>query len=578
MTGRTTALAPSGRPAPSIASTAGRTAGARLLRVARLALALLLLVVLAPAPTSAQTRSAAEVFGVRFGVNEPITRIVLDIDAATRFASRVLASPPRLVIELENVRWQVRSHPQGQPVGLAKTVNYGNLDAGRGRLVIDIDRPFRIHHQDRLPPSADAAHHRIVIDLVALDPSPPAAPAPAPAPPTTSAQAPSATQPPAGPAATTEPRRPAATATADAAEPPIAGPPRHRPAPPPAEITTAAAAPEALPTAPAAGPMPEPAPNERATTETDATEAATTGAERAIETAAIDPAAVAQLPLPGTNHHAPVATLDGAETAGDLDGDATGDDVADSDGETILAIAPIQPAPALPARRRIIALDPGHGGADPGTIGINGVLEKEVTLDLANRLRRLIEATGRYDVVLTRDADVFVSLRDRMEQARRTDAALFISIHADSLGDSRLRGASVYTLSDQASDAEAARLANKENRADIIAGTDLSAHDEVVAGILIDLAQRVTNNKSIEFADVLTTELADVTALVRNTRRFAGFVVLKSPDVPSVLLELGYLSNPTDAANLALPEYRDKLARATLRAIDRYFAEVEAAL
>jgi N-acetylmuramoyl-L-alanine amidase len=226
----------------------------------------------------------------------------------------------------------------------------------------------------------------------------------------------------------------------------------------------------------------------------------------------------------------------------------------------------------------VIVVDPGHGGIDPGTVGINGVLEKDVTLDVGHRLKTLIERSGRYDVVMTRDDDTLISLRDRIEIARHAGAALFISLHADSLGDSGFRGASVYTLSDQASDAEAARLAAKENRADIIAGTDLSAHDEIVAGILIDLAQRVTNNKSIEFADVLTGELADVTALVRNTRRFAGFVVLKSPDVPSVLLELGYLSNPTDAANLATPAYRDRLARSTLSAIDRYFASLDAAL
>ncbi len=468
--------------------------------------------------------SPAEVFGVRFGVNENITRIVLDIDAATRFATRALDSPPRLVIELENVRWQVRSHPQGRPLGLARAVNYGNLDAGRGRLVIDIDRPFRILRQDRLPPSADARHHRIVVDIVPFEPTT--------APPATSV----AEAEPPGPAEATpeppsEPRRDterqAAARTADASRPPIAGPPLARPA---ATALGRTIEPE---------PAPEP---ESGPTETPE---------------------VTELPLPGTNHHQP-PPVGGLE-----DG---------SEGETTLAALPIRPSPAPPARRRIIALDPGHGGVDPGTVGINGVLEKEVTLDLAQRLRSLIEATGRYSVVLTREADVFVSLRDRMETARRADASLFISIHADSLGDSRFRGASVYTLSDDASDSEAARLARKENRADIIAGTDLSAHDQTVASILIDLAQRVTNNKSIEFADVLTSELADVTALVRNTRRFAGFVVLKSPDVPSVLLELGYLSNPTDAANLARPEYRDKLAKATLRAIDRYFAGLDASL
>ncbi len=541
------------------AGTTGRATGGRAWlaalhrQAAYFVLTLLLLVLFVPVSALAQSRSAAEVFGVRFGINENITRVVLDIDVATRFATRVLASPPRLVIELENVRWQVRNHPQGQPVGLAQTINYGNLDAGRGRLVIDIDRPFRILRQDWLPPSADAAHHRIVVDLVPLEqaPQPPAA-----GPATTVARAPAVVAPPAdqaparpsGPRGTTTGGSPATSI----AGPPIAAPPQPRPTPAVPATATASAA-------------------------TGATDSAT--APEAREAAPTELAAVVDLPLAGTdNHRVPAApAVDPAPGSG---ADATGE----AGGETTLALAPIRPpAPAPPtlappSRRPIIAIDPGHGGADPGTIGINGVHEKDVTLDLAKRLRRLLEATGRYAVVLTRDEDVFVSLRDRMEAARRSNAALFISIHADSLGDSRFRGASVYTLSDEASDSEAARLARKENRADVIAGTDLSEHDQMVASILIDLAQRNTNNKSIEFADVLTTELADVTALVRNTRRFAGFVVLKSPDVPSVLLELGYLSNPTDAANLARPEYRDKLARATLRAIDRYFVELDAAL
>jgi N-acetylmuramoyl-L-alanine amidase len=532
----------------------------RVLGLRLLHLAVLLLLALAPAVVQAQSRSAVEVFGVRFGVNEGITRVVLDIDAATRYATRVLASPPRLVIELENVRWQVRSHPQGRPLGLAQTVNYGTLDAGRGRLVIDIDQPFRIQRQDWLPPSADAAHHRLVIDLVATGERPPAEEPPA----TTVAElpppAPAAPSPPApSPAAVAaEPPVPATTVAVEG--PPIAGPPRPRPALPPVEITVATAA--------IASPSVEPAAASAAAADAGVNGDASPAGETTLAT----------LPLSGVSNY-PV--LPAPETAVPQGGDeaAAGEalDGAAGGGEATLVVAPIRPAP-LPARRKVIAIDPGHGGVDPGTIGINGVLEKEVTLDVAKRLRRLIEATGRYDVVLTREDDVFVSLRDRMETGRRAEAALFISIHADSLGDSRFRGASVYTLSDDASDAEAARLARKENRADVIAGTDLSSHDQTVASILIDLAQRNTNNRSIEFADVLTGELADVTALVRNTRRFAGFVVLKSPDVPSVLLELGYLSNPTDAANLARPEYRDKLARATVRAIDRYLAENDTTL
>jgi N-acetylmuramoyl-L-alanine amidase len=496
-----------------------------------LALALAPALVLAPGGALAQARGAPDVVGVRFGVNGEVTRVVLDIDGPTRFATRVLTSPPRLVVELENVRWRVRDHPQGRPVGLVRGVNYGHLENGRGRLVVETDRPFRILREERLPPSGDARQHRILVDLVALPPPaalPPVAAAPPAAPPTTSA--PAHTGPTAGPTTDRAQRQaqaaapPAAVAsrTASRPEPPRTGPPRPRPG----RVTAAAVA---------ANGGPEPPP---------------------------------RLPLPGVTEPAPLPP-----------GSPGGGGASEGDSQPVeVAMGPVLQAPPAPQRRHIIALDPGHGGADPGTIGINGVLEKDVTLDLARRLKALIEATGRYEVVMTRSDDVFVSLRDRMERGRRSDASLFISIHADSIGDARFRGASVYTLSDQASDAEAARLATKENRADVIAGTDLSAHDEIVAGILIDLAQRVTNNKSIEFADVLTAELGDVTALVRNTRRFAGFVVLKSPDVPSVLLELGYLSNPTDAANLARPEYRDRLARATLRAIDRYFGQADAAL
>ncbi len=495
-------------------------------------LQLVLLVVLlsaAPHVALAQQPGVPEVFGIRFGVNESITRIVIDVDGPARFSTRILQSPPRLVVDLEDVRWRLRERPQERLTGLAAGVSYGRLDAERSRVVVDVDRPFRIVRQDRLLPSGDARHHRILVDIEAL----PAAPAPP-----ATAQAPSPrsevarTAPPAAAQQAAQPR---------AAGPPIAGPPRPRPA----RLA------ERLTDAPAGGGERIPSPT----------------------------ASVANLPLPGVdNHHTAgglEANADGIDALMPAAGSAPSGDDASGGTVSVVAVPAVRPPPQ---RRPVIAIDAGHGGVDPGTVGINGVLEKEVTLDMARRLKVLIERTGRYNVVLTRDDDVLISLRDRIERARHADAALFISVHADSIKDSGFRGASVYTLSDQASDAEAARLATKENRADIIAGTDLSAHDEVVAGILIDLAQRVTNNKSIEFADVLAGELADVTALVHNTRRFAGFVVLKSPDVPSVLLELGYLSNPTDAANLARPEYRDQLARSTVRAIDRYFASLDAAL
>jgi N-acetylmuramoyl-L-alanine amidase len=244
-------------------------------------------------------------------------------------------------------------------------------------------------------------------------------------------------------------------------------------------------------------------------------------------------------------------------------------------GETINGHALPAPKPARAATAAdppVIVIDPGHGGADPGAVAVDGAYEKDLVLEMARDLRRLIERSGKYRVALTRDSDVFIRLRDRIAKARELGGQVFVSLHADSLRVAEQRGASVYTLSQTASDEEAARLASQENRADILTGPDLSQHDAAVATILIDLARRDTSNKSIAFADLLAEELASVTPLVRKHRRFAGFAVLKSPDMPSVLLELGYLSNPDDARNLAQPDYRAKLAQAVVRTLDRYFA------
>ncbi len=220
----------------------------------------------------------------------------------------------------------------------------------------------------------------------------------------------------------------------------------------------------------------------------------------------------------------------------------------------------------------VVVIDPGHGGADPGAIGVNGVMEKTLTLAVALELRRLLESTGRYRVALTRSDDEYVGLRERIARARAARGDLFLSLHADSVGRPHTRGASVYTLSERASDAEAERLATKENKADIIAGADLGEHDAVVATILIDLAQRGTKNKAVGFADLVAEEIGAVTPLLRRHRRFAGFAVLKAPDIPSVLIELGYLSNATDARKLASAAHQQQMVRAIARAVDRYFS------
>lgn len=227
--------------------------------------------------------------------------------------------------------------------------------------------------------------------------------------------------------------------------------------------------------------------------------------------------------------------------------------------------------------RRIIAIDPGHGGVDPGAIGRSGVLEKDITLRTARTLKRRLERSGRYKVILTRDRDVFIRLRDRIAIARRHDADLFISLHADSIRRAGIRGLSVYTLSEKASDKEAAELADKENKADLIAGVDLSAETPEVTDILIDLAQRETMNESVRFAAELVQELRRVTTLLRRTHRFAGFAVLKAPDIPSVLIEMGFLSNRQDERALRREGYRARIADSVAQAIDRYFERIEQA-
>lgn len=224
--------------------------------------------------------------------------------------------------------------------------------------------------------------------------------------------------------------------------------------------------------------------------------------------------------------------------------------------------------------RKIVVIDPGHGGVDPGAISVNGYHEKNLTLAISKELARQLNATGRYKAVLTRNDDDFMALRERVTFARAAGADLFISIHADSHGEWETRGASVYTLSTEASDKEAAALAAKENKADIIGGLDLSRQDRDVASILIDLAQRETMNRSKIYAGMLVEEFdrAHVTLLPHRPHRSAGFAVLTAPDVPAVLLEVGYLSNKTDERALMQQSHRQKLARAIIKAADAFFA------
>jgi N-acetylmuramoyl-L-alanine amidase len=239
----------------------------------------------------------------------------------------------------------------------------------------------------------------------------------------------------------------------------------------------------------------------------------------------------------------------------------------------ILSDAPRPAARSAEALRPMIVIDPGHGGIDVGAQGAQNVIEKDIVFEFSRVLRAQMEASGRYRVAMTRDSDVFVPLAQRVKIARDFSADLFISIHADTLSDTGgVSGATIYTRSDRASDRQAARLAEKENLADAAGGLEAGEDTGDVSDILFDLTRRETRAYSHVFARTLVNYWSEAARLNKNPIRSAGFRVLNAPDVPSVLLELGYLSNEKDTAALLKPEWRLKTADAMVRAIDTFFA------
>jgi N-acetylmuramoyl-L-alanine amidase len=241
---------------------------------------------------------------------------------------------------------------------------------------------------------------------------------------------------------------------------------------------------------------------------------------------------------------------------------------------------PIPATVARPAPRRArrkatprlytVVVDAGHGGVDPGCIGRTGTYEKDIVLDTALRFARGLEATKRYKVSLSRHTDDFVTLEDRVIRARNINADLFISVHADALPERSERGASVFTLSEQASDKEAAMVAERENKSDLVAGVKYTA-DPQVNEILFDLARRQTNNLSLQLAQKLVVELGHHVRLLNHTHRSAAFVVLKAPDIPSALVETGCLSNADEERDLRNGKYRQMVSGALLSSVNAYF-------
>jgi N-acetylmuramoyl-L-alanine amidase len=233
------------------------------------------------------------------------------------------------------------------------------------------------------------------------------------------------------------------------------------------------------------------------------------------------------------------------------------------------ALRPLRPA--KPANLPLVFLDPGHGGKDPGAIGVSGTFEKQIAFSAAQELARQLRSSGRYRVVMSRDDDVFIPLEGRVVMAQSQGAALFMSIHADALTDHTVRGASVYTLAAHASDQQTAALAVRENAADRFAGPNLGGTSPEIAAILGSLVQRETRTGSARMARAVVASLRGNVELLTSPARRAAFVVLKSTQIPSVLVEMGFMSNPLDEAALRQSAHRTVLAQALHRAIDGYF-------
>jgi N-acetylmuramoyl-L-alanine amidase len=251
---------------------------------------------------------------------------------------------------------------------------------------------------------------------------------------------------------------------------------------------------------------------------------------------------------------------------------------ADAPATTAVAMATPEPVPQKPAAaldgRPVVVIDPGHGGIDNGTQS-SGEAEKSLVLAFGLALRDRLEKSGKYRVVMTRDDDTFIPLNDRTKVARNLKAALFVSIHADALprAEGDAQGATIYTLSDKASDAEAERLADAENRADAIAGFNLAEEPTDVADILIDLTQRETRTFSNRFARLLMGEMKSTVRMHKHPLKSAGFLVLKAPDVPSVLVEIGYVSNKGDLEHLVSESWRTRAVGSMAHAIDQFLAK-----
>ncbi|CAK0770573.1 N-acetylmuramoyl-L-alanine amidase [uncultured Gammaproteobacteria bacterium] len=493
------------------------------------------------------------VIDARLGQHPDKTRFVLEVSGTVDFRAMAQADPYRIVIDLPELVWPEKTRVSA--LGLVRAVRYEPGEAGAARVVLVMSGPAKIRSAYVMS-ARDNHRPRLVLDIgetstaaflgeidkpygtrssgrTATAAATPAVPIPV-----------QPVPPPAPTVVAEPPAPPPAPPLVPAARPTMAGVPIHHSAYPPGYGQSVSTLTVPAPSAPA--------PSTPASPSAPAVPgAAASAAGHGV-----------MLPVPPPSASAPSASAPSAAQ------------------QLVAALVPSlrPPLPQQPVRpppgptgKPMVVIDPGHGGNDPGATGRAEVHEKDITLAIARELRRQLEATGRFRVALTRDSDVFIRLRDRVAKAREQGAELFISLHADSIIRSAIHGVSIYTLSDKASDREAGMLAAKENRADAIGGINLASENDQVASILIDLVQRETRNHSHRLSSTLLREIGHDFTLLNKPNRSAGFAVLTAPDVPSVLIEMGYLTSPQDSNVLTRPELRERLAAAIARGVDRYF-------
>ena len=470
---------------------------------------------------------AREVSAVRMSSTPENTRLVFDLDGPVNFTLTTLDDPRRVVIEMRETRPGSNADPArlrtaGTPLAAVRSATQPD---GSLRWVLEL-RDQRSARGFVLPP-AGSHGHRLVIDIGGAPAGSSAAAASAPVALPVQVSAAATTSPPA-----TTPRP-----TARVQEP--------------VRVTAS------VPSGGSPAPVVERAAPSPAVTAVPQTSPVSAAPATAAPASAAPASAAPEGAVPVASATVPAAPRPGAARP-----------AAAAEPASPRSVETPRPGPSPRGTDIVIAIDAGHGGRDPGAIATNGVHEKEIVLAIAKQVAQFINAEPGFKAVLTRSGDYYIPLRERTRIARAAGAHFFVSVHADAALNAAARGASVYALSERGATSETAKwLAERENNVDLVGGVSLDDKDRVLAGVLLDLSMTASLTESLELGGQVLEELGDLTRLHSRRVEQAGFMVLKSPDIPSILVETGFVSNPEDAGNLVTDAYRDRVARAIFRGI-----------